>query len=298
MANAREIKSRINSVQDTMKITNAMYMISSSKMKKAKKILSDTEPYFYNMQSAIARILRHIPDTQHPFFSVRHLIPTEERKIATIVVTGDKGMAGAYNHNITKMTEEFMANTPGHHKLYVLGVVGRQYFSKKNVDMDGSFRYTVQKPTMHRARDIAEVILSQYERGELDEVYIVYTRMENSMLTTVEKMKILPLERSSFNEMKMPLNIHREAIALYPSAEAVLDSIVPNYVVGMIYGCLVEAYASEHNARMTAMQSATDSAQEIIKDLSIIYNRARQAAITQEITEVCAGAKAQKRKRK
>ena len=108
MANAREIKSRINSVQDTMKITNAMYMISSSKMKKAKKILSDTEPYFYNMQSAIARILRHIPDTQHPFFSVRHLIPTEERKIATIVVTGDKGMAGAYNHNITKMTEEFM----------------------------------------------------------------------------------------------------------------------------------------------------------------------------------------------
>ena len=96
MANAREIKSRINSVQDTMKITNAMYMISSSKMKKAKKILSDTEPYFYNMQSAIARILRHIPDTQHPFFSVRHLIPAEERKIATIVVTGDKGMAGAY----------------------------------------------------------------------------------------------------------------------------------------------------------------------------------------------------------
>ncbi len=115
MANAREIKSRINSVQDTMKITNAMYMISSSKMKKAKKILSDTEPYFYNMQGAIARILRHIPDTKHPFFSVRHLIPQEERKVATIVVTGDKGMAGAYNHNITKMTEEFIAKTPGHH---------------------------------------------------------------------------------------------------------------------------------------------------------------------------------------
>ena len=111
-------------------------------------------------------------------------------------------------------------------------------------------------------------------------------------------MKISQAAGSSFNEMKMPLNIHREAIALYPSAEAVLDSIVPHYVVGMIYGCLVEAYASEHNARMTAMQSATDSAQEIIKDLSIIYNRARQAAITQEITEVCAGAKAQKRKRK
>ena len=194
--------------------------------------------------------------------------------------------------------EDEILEEPGEHKLFVVGELGRHYYANKGVEIDTNFLYTVQKPTMHRARDIAEVILSQYERGELDEVYIVYTRMENSMLTTVEKMKILPLERSSFNEMKMPLNIHREAIALYPSAEAVLDSIVPNYVVGMIYGCLVEAYASEHNARMTAMQSATDSAQEIIKDLSIIYNRARQAAITQEITEVCAGAKAQKRKRK
>ena len=137
MANAREIKSRINSVQDTMKITNAMYMISSSK-------------------------IRHIPDTKHPFFSVRHLIPQEERKVATIVVTGDKGMAGAYNHNITKMTEEFIAKTPGHHKLYVLGMVGRQYFDKKDVDMDGSFRYTVQKPTMHRARLISEEIVRSF----------------------------------------------------------------------------------------------------------------------------------------
>ena len=107
------------------------------------------------MQSAIARILRHIPDTQHPFFSVRHLIPAEERKIATIVVTGDKGMAGAYNHNITKMTEEFMANTPGHHKLYVLGVVGRQYFSKK-CGYGWKLPHTAQKLTMHRARMISE----------------------------------------------------------------------------------------------------------------------------------------------
>lgn len=126
MANAREIQSRIKSVQDTMKITNAMYMISSSKMKKAKKVLEDTEPYFYNMQAAIARILRHIPDIQHPFFSVRHLVPQQERKTGIIVVTGDKGMAGAYNHNITKLTDEFMEKTPGYHKLYVLGMVDRK----------------------------------------------------------------------------------------------------------------------------------------------------------------------------
>ena len=151
---------------------------------------------------------------------------------------------------------------------------------------------------MHRARDIAATLLEQFGNGELDEVYIVYTRMENSIQSEVEKVRLLPLERSSFNEMKMPLNVYREAIALYPSAQAVMDIIVPNYIVGMIYGCLVEAYASEHNARMTAMQTATDSAQDIIRELSIEYNRARQAAITQEITEVCSGANAQKRKRK
>ena len=281
MANIREIQTRINSVKDTMKITNAMYMISSTKMRQAKKKLTDSEPYFYGLQGEISRILRHIPEIEHRYFDVREEIPKEKRKIGSIVITADKGLAGAYNHNIVKVEDEILEE-PGEHKLFVVGELGRHYYANKGVEIDTNFLYTVQKPTMHRARDIAEVILSQYERGELDEVYIVYTRMENSMLTTVEKMKILPLERSSFNEMKM----------------AVLDSIVPNYVVGMIYGCLVEAYASEHNARMTAMQSATDSAQEIIKDLSIIYNRARQAAITQEITEVCAGAKAQKRKRK
>ena len=126
----------------------------------------------------------------------------------------------------------------------------------------------------------------------------MYTRMENSVQADAEAVKLLPLERSDFSEMKMPLNMYREAIELYPSAEAVMDSIVPNYVTGMVYGCLVEAYASEHNARMMAMKSATDSAQSLIKDLSVLYNRARQAAITQEITEVCAGARAQNGERK
>lgn len=297
MANIREIQTRINSVKDTMKITNAMYMISSTKMRQAKKKLTDTEPYFYGLQGEISRILRHIPEIDHPFFDDRKEIPAEERKIGSIVVTADKGLAGAYNHNIVKVEEELLA-APGHHKLFVVGELGRHYFSRSGVEIDTNFQYTVQKPTMHRARDIGATILEQFTSGDLDEVYIVYTRIENSMQSVVEKVRLLPLERSSFNELKMPLNVHREAIALYPSAESVLHNIVPNYVIGMIYGCLVQAYASEHNARMTAMQSATDSAQEIIKDLSILYNRARQAAITQEITEVCAGANAQKRKRK
>ena len=295
MASAREIQSRIRSVKDTMKITNAMYMISSSKMKKAKKVLEDTEPYFYNMQAAIARILRHVPDLQHPFFSVRHLVPQEERKIGTIVVTGDKGMAGAYNHNITKMTDEFMEG-PGHHKLYVLGVVGRQYYSRKKADMDGSFRYTVQKPTMHRARVISDEIVRAFLERELDEIHIIYTQMQNAALMEPVNMQLLPLKKTNFTPSQIPMGTLQEEIEMFPSADAVLDTIIPSYLTGVIYGCLVEAYASENNARMTAMQSSTDSAKKMLADLSIQYNRARQAAITQEITEVISGAKAQKRK--
>ena len=278
MANIREIQSRINSVKDTMKITNAMYMISSSKMTQAKKKLADTEPYFYALQGEISRILRHIPELEHHFFDQRAKIPEEERKIASIVVTADKGLAGAYNHNIEKLEEEILA-PPGIHKLFVVGELGRHYFAKRGVEIDTNFRYTVQKPTMHRAREISGVLLDQFISGELDEIYIVYTRMENSVQSEAEVLKILPLESRSFN----------------PSAKAVMDSIVPNYVTGMIYGCLVEAYASEHNARMMAMKAATDSAKDLIHDLSILYNRARQAAITQEITEVCSGAKAQQK---
>ena len=296
MANAREIQSRIKSVQDTMKITNAMYMISSSKMKKAKKVLEDTEPYFYNMQAAIARILRHIPDIQHPFFSVRHLVPQQERKTGIIVVTGDKGMAGAYNHNITKLTDEFMEKTPGYHKLYVLGMVGRQYYEKKSADVDGSFRYTVQKPTMHRARLISEEIVRAFLDRELDEVHIIYTQMQNAAVMEPVDMQLLPLKKASFQPHQLFSDIYQEEIKLSPSAEVLLDTMIPNYLTGVIYGCLVEAYASENNARMMAMQSSTDSAKKMLRELSIEYNRARQAAITQEITEIVSGAKAQKRK--
>ena len=296
MANAKEIQTRMKSIQDTMKITNAMYMISSSKMQKAKKILQDTEPYFYNMQAAIARILRHMPDIQHPFFSERHLVPKEERKVGTIVITGDKGMAGAYNHNVQKMTEDFMEEVPGHHKLYVLGMVGRQYFGKRDVDMDGSFHYTVQKPTMHRARLITEEIVRAFLERELDEIHIVYTQMQNAVVMEPVNMQLLPLKKTNFSPLEVPVSVHQEEIEMFPSADGVLDFMIPNYLTGVIYGCLVEAYASENNARMTAMQSSTDSAKKMLQDLSIQYNRARQAAITQEITEVCSGAKAQKRK--
>ena len=196
MGSTKEIQTRMKSIQDTMKITNAMYMISSSKMQKAKRILSDTEPYYYNMQAAISRILRHMPDTEHPFFSIRHKIAEEDRKIGCIVVTGDKGMAGAYNHNIQKMTEQFMAEHE-HCKLYVLGMVGRQYFTKKHMDIAENFPYTVQKPTMHRARLISEEIVRAFLDRELDEVRIFYTEMQSAVAMEPVNMQLLPLKKQS-----------------------------------------------------------------------------------------------------
>lgn len=296
MASAKEIQSRMKSIQDTMKITSAMYMISSSKLKKARKTLADTEPYFYSLQSAIGRVLRHMEDTEHKYFDERAEIAPEARKIGYIVVSADKGLAGAYNHNVFKIAEDCMENRKNV-QLFVLGEVGRQYFFKKDVDVDTNFRFTVQKPTMHRARVISEKMIAMYLEGELDEVHIIYTRMANAATMVAEKKQLLPLKKAAFNTSVQKLvDIHQEEIEMIPSAEEVLNSIVPNYLRGMIYGCLVESYASEHNSRMMAMDAATSSARDMLKDLSIKYNRVRQAAITQEITEVISGAKAQKKK--
>lgn len=297
MANAREIQSRINSVKDTMKITNAMYMISSSNLKKAKKNLQDTEPYFYTLQGAIQRILRHLPDLDNFYFQSRPQIPAKERKKDFIVVTADKGLAGAYNHNVITMAEEAMAGCE-HVRLCVLGELGRTYFAKHKVNVDSTFLYTVQNPTMNRARNIAERTLDLFNSGQVDEVYLIYTQMINSISTEAQMVKLLPLERAKFSNTNIPADVPQEELTFFPSEDGVMDNIVPNYIAGLIYGALVESFASEQNSRMMAMQAATDNAKEMLRQLNISYNRVRQAAITQEITEVIAGAKSQKNKKK
>ncbi|MDD7770525.1 ATP synthase F1 subunit gamma [Suipraeoptans intestinalis] len=298
MANTREMKERIDSIQETKKITNAMYLISSSKVKQARKKLSETEPFFYAMQAEIARILKHVPDMHSHFFDRREKTLPEKRKIGCIVITADKGLAGAYNHNVIKLAEEMKGNA-GQYRLYVLGELGRQYFSgKEGVVLEESFRYTVQNPNMNRARRIASKVVELFEKGEVDDVYIIYTRMVNAMEEAAEKIKLLPLQKTSFQQemVHTPEGDYLEGMTFYPSAHSVMDSIVPNYLNGIIYGCLVESYCSEHNARMKAMQNATDSATKMLGELRMTYNRARQADITQELTEVVGGAGVQKRK--
>ncbi len=292
MAGLREIQNRIRSIQDTRKITNAMYLISSTKLKKARKELADTEPYFYSLQNVLRRIQRHLPNMESPYFEKKD---HESKKTGLLVISGDKGLAGAYNHNIMKLADEYLKDPSREVYLFVVGETGRQYFASQHIPIDENFKYTAQDPTFNRARWIAGTLLERYMSGELDEVHVLYTRMENVMQSVAKDKRVLPLMKLDMHGI--PIDVRLEEFSLRPTPEQALDAIVPNYVAGFIYGALVESFCSEQNARMMAMDSATDNADDLLKELNTMYNRARQAAITQEITEVCGGAAAQKRDR-
>lgn len=295
MAAAREIQARIKSIQDTMKITSAMYMISSSKLKKARKNLENTEPYFDELQNTIARIVRHLPEMEHQYFETEETAEKPDKKRGYIVITADKGLAGAYNHNVVKLTEKCLREGK-ENLLFVAGELGREYFTRHGIPVDTDFRYTVQNPNLTRARDISEKVLSMYKDGNLDEVYVIYTQAVNSMKVEARIQRLLPLQKAEF-KMAVPVDVYVEDIRMVPSAANVLNNVVPGYVTGFIYGALVESFCSEQNARMMAMESATENAEKMLKELRMTYNRVRQGAITQEITEVIAGAKAQKKKK-
>lgn len=287
MANMREIRTRMKSIQDTMKITNAMYLISSSKLKKARKVLDETMPYFVTLQNTIHDILLHSPDISHAYFDKRESILPENKKRAFIVITADKGLAGAYNHNVIKLAEAEMERG-NCNILYAIGQVGRQHFQRRNADLASDFFYTNYNPTRYRARSIAETVIDGFNKGELDEVYMVYTRMVTPMKAEPQIVPLLPLSRVKFVSMEKEEYNHFTEYS--PSPQKVMKHLVPNYIKGFIYGAMVEAFSAEQHARMIAMQSATDSAKDMMTDLSLLYNRARQAAITQEINEVVSGA--------
>lgn len=299
MANLREIQSRMKSIQDTMKITNAMYMISSTKLRKAMKNLEETELYFYTLQTMMGRIMRHLPEIENSYFDTRPEKTGGERVKGLIVVTADKGLAGAYNHNVLKLAQEHMEGQENC-KLFVVGELGRQYFAARGIRVAEHFHYTAQNPTLHRARIISETVLEQFKSGELDEAFIIYTGMKNSITTETQMIQLLPMRREDHVEEEVQQTgvIPVDTLVFKPTPDAVLNNIIPDCVMGYVYGALVESFCSEQNARMLAMEAANKNANTMIHDLSIEYNRVRQAMITQEITEVIAGAKAQKKKKK
>lgn len=294
MASITEIRSRMRSIEQTLKITNAMYLISSAKVKKARKQLSEVEPYFDRLARTILDIFRHSPELQHRFIEGHHK-SREDRKTGFVVITGDKGLAGAYNHNVLKLAESYLERKKDS-TLFLIGQMGRHYFEKKNIPIDGEFMYTAQDPTITRAREISNALLNLYEDGALDEIYLVFTRSYSAMRMEPEIIKLLPLDRAMLSARRglSEADQYRDVVRYEPSPEAVLDVLVPGVIKGYLFSALVESFCSEQNARMTAMDSASESAREMLKTLSLEFNRARQGAITQEITEIAGGAEATK----
>ena len=314
MPSAKEIKSSMRGIRDTMKITKAMYMISTIKMRKAKHQLEATEPYFYGLQEAMSSILYNFPSIRSRYFGEAEGGEDEVEKSGPvkkgyIVLSSDRGLAGAYNQNVFKVVENLVKDMPEEeYELMVVGELGLHTLAGRGYNVNKEFHYTATEPSLERARIVSENLIKDFYEGKYDELHVIYTRMINSMETTVETQQLLPLKRTDFIDMenaKIPRHLRSSETGnlgdiegdakeylIEPSPHVVLDEIVRNYVTGYIYGTLVQATACEENSRMTAMKSATDNAKDMLNVLTVQYNRVRQAAITQQITEISSGARA------
>ena len=296
MASTSEIRRRIGSVRQTQKITHAMYLISQAKLRKAKQDLSNTRPYFDALQTEIGRVFNADSSIES-----RYLMPEDANArplpgvAACLLITADKGLAGAYNQNAIRQAQQFLAANEGA-ELYVVGEYGRRWFSQRGIPIERSFLYTAQNPTLQRARQISELLLERYDAGEINAVHVIYTDMKNGLEATVRQAQLLPLHRERFSTAKAD-TAGGSTFEFVPNAAAVLDNAVRSCLTGFIHSALVDSFCSEQSARMTAMNAADQNAEELLKDLSVQYNRARQAAITQEITEVSAGERAQRSKK-
>ena len=294
MATTKEIKKRIKSIKDTQKITNAMYLIASTKLRKAKSELDRTRPYFTALQEEIKRIFRVSETIENRYFyppSGEHNLPGS---YGYLVITADKGLAGAYNQNVIKKTLEIIKEHENP-RLFVVGQYGCHYFASHNVPTEQCFLYTAQNPTVSRAREIGRILLDLYNQGELSKIYVIYTDMKGVIESEVKVERLLPFHRADFIKKDNNEKEVKTPFEFVPSIESVLENVVPSYLTGFIYSALVDSFCSEQNSRMNSMDSANRNAQKLIDELTLQYNHIRQSAITQEITEVAAGARSMKK---
>ena len=289
MPSSKLLKERIESIQDTMKITNAMYLISSSKLRKARQNYQNVLPYFTRMRDTISRVVPHLPDEPvHPFFHERE----KENPIrAYVVLTADKGMAGAYNQNLLKFLKEQCGSDPNA-RFYVIGQTGYRALLHKDLRLVEEFHYGATAPTLQRARDITVDAIDDFKSGKLDEIYLIYTKIQNALTSEPVMERLLPLDREHLKPAPKGLGDPRGEVEMFPDAKTVFEQTAPIYMHGMIFGAMTESFCAEQSARMTAMDSATKSANDMIHELQLEYNRTRQGSITQEITEIIGGAAA------
>ena len=296
MASVKEIRDRMGGVRDTKQITNAMYLIASTKLRHARIELEHTRPYFEALRSEVVRILRADENEISRYFYDEDGTEPDGGVCGIVVITADKGLAGGYNMNVIRKAEALMQEKTGA-RLFVIGEYGRRYFQNHRAPMEEEFRYTADTPSMDRARDICTDLLELYEGEALSEILVVYTDMKSSLTSAVQTQRLLPLERGRFTARQEQGHIAAE-FEFVPSKMEVLHTVIRSYISGYLYSAMVDSFCAEQNARVNAMDAAGRNAEELLSALALQLNRERQSAITQEITEISAGAAAQRKQRK
>lgn len=283
MASMRDIKRRKESVASTGQITKAMKLVSTVKLQKAKARAESNKPYFTMLYDTICSILARTGTIDH-----RYLRESDSKRKAVIAITSNRGLAGGYNNNIVK--EITAAFAPEDTDVYALGKKGLEGLSRKGYHIIEDYSEVMNEPLYADAIHIGKNVLASYENGEVGEIYLAYTGFKNTVVHEPKLIKLLPI---SVEEIMKDVAIDTLTLMNFePEADEALDMIIPKYMNNIIYGAFVEAIASENGARMQAMDSATKNAEDMIDDLSLKYNRARQSSITQELTEIIAGAEA------
>jgi F-type H+-transporting ATPase subunit gamma len=290
MDTMRDIRNRMKSVRQTKQVTGALKLISTSKLRKARRRLEDTLPYFDGISAAMRDIIRHSEEHGQKWFDLR--AGKADRKVATLVITADMGKAGGYNHAIIRYVEEHI---PGSSFLMPVGNVGKRYFIEKDYVLIEDFAVSTKEPTVYEAKEVAAYAASQFLEGKIDEFHVVYTRMRSIIQLEPTMQTLLPLDAKAIAKGSGTAAAElgdSESYRYLPSEEGLFDVLVPQFLKGVVYGALVSAFASEQAARMTAMDAATKNAEEMLGRLNLRYNRARQSAITSEVSEIVAGAAA------
>lgn len=284
MASMRDIKRRKGSIQSTQQITKAMKLVSTVKLQRARQNAERSRNYFTGMYDTVTSILARTAGMEHPY-----LDGGAAGKKAVVVITSNRGLAGGYNSNVTKLI------TRGDFKkdetvIYAVGKKGRDALSRAGYEIAADMSEIAEEPVYVDAMRLSKELLSAFARGEISEIYLAYTKFKNTVSHVPTLLKLLPVELPEETEDRAdtggaPMNFEMED-------EEALNLLIPKYITSLIYGGLIESVASENGARMQAMDSATGNAEEMISSLSLQYNRARQSSITQELTEIIAGANA------
>ena len=283
MQSISDIKRRIHSIQQTRQITKAMYLISSVKLRKALNRYEKNTQYIEKIRATMKDILLHSGDIEHPY-----LQPRTGKRTAVVVIAGDKGLAGAYNHNVLNTAKKVIDEVDERY-IFTIGHVATQFFNRKGHMVDIEFLHTAQDPQLFNARMIAESLADLYKQNYIDRIVIVYTHVISTFSQQPRVLELLPLNIDNFDDVEPEVQ-YCGTMIYEPTPEIVYNTMVEQYLIGLVYAALVQSYASEQSARMRAMDSATGNAEEMIEGLNQEFRRARQAAITNEIIEIVSGA--------